>query len=261
MRWFLRLAYDGAGYNGWQSQPNATGVQSVIEKALSTMLREDVKITGAGRTDTGVHARCMYAHFDTSRPIESKEKFLSSLNRLVGRDIAVYELIEVKDDAHARFDAISRTYRYYVSGRKSPFSRGYSWECRRQLDVDAMNEAAALLLSVDDFTSFAKLHSDAKTNICKVTVARWERVRIPRPEFGDEEMLVFTIKADRFLRNMVRAVVGTLVEVGLGKMTVEGFADVIRRKDRCSAGTSMPAQALFLEEIEYPETIRMNNFK
>lgn len=256
MRWFLRLAYDGTSYNGWQSQPNATGVQSVIEKALSTMLRENVKITGAGRTDTGVHARCMYAHFDTSRPIESQEKFLSSLNRLVGRDIAVYELFEVKDDAHARFDAISRTYRYYVSGRKNPFSRGFSWECRRQLDVDAMNEAAALLLSVDDFTSFAKLHSDAKTNICNVTVAHWERVRLPRPEFGDEEMLVFTIKADRFLRNMVRAVVGTLVEVGLGKMTVDGFADVIRRKDRCSAGTSMPAQALFLEDIEYPVTIR-----
>lgn len=245
-RFFLRLAYRGAPFHGWQVQPNALSVQGEVEKALSTVLRIPVSIVGAGRTDTGVNAREMYAHFDYDGDLtENTEKgrLLVSLNRLVGRDIAIHDVIPVPADAHARFDATMRSYKYFVAFEKTPFFYPFSWHCPNGLDIDLMNEAARILLETDDFTSFAKLHSDAKTNICKVTKAEWT--------MEGDSIAVFTISADRFLRNMVRAVVGTLVDVGRGKLTVEGFRKIIERKDRCAAGQSMPGEALFLWEVKY----------
>lgn len=242
-RYFIRLSYRGAPFHGWQIQPNAVSVQEEIEKALTTVLRKEISIVGAGRTDTGVNAREMYAHFDYDEPLPDKGRLMISLNRLVGKDIAIHDIFQVAEDVHARFDALSRTYKYFVSFEKTPFFYPLSWFCPNGLDIDKMNEAAKILLKTDDFTSFAKLHSDAKTNICKVTEAKWTK--------EGENMAVFTITADRFLRNMVRAVVGTLVEVGRGKMTLEQFEEVVRIKDRCSAGQSMPGEALFLWEVKY----------
>ena len=242
-RYFLRLAYNGAPFHGWQSQPNAVSVQSTIEKAPSTILRADTPITGAGRTDTGVNAREMYAHFDTAEPISDAESLLKRVNSLVGRDIALYSLCEVAPDAHARFDATARTYKYFVSHTKSPFNYPHCWFCHTPLDYEAMNSAAAAMMEYSDFTSFSKLHTDVKTNICHITHARWEK---------EGEFMVFTITADRFLRNMVRAIVGTLVEVGRHKIGLDEFRAVIEKKDRCSAGVSMPGNALFLWQIEYP---------
>ncbi|MDE5958168.1 MAG: tRNA pseudouridine(38-40) synthase TruA [Muribaculaceae bacterium] len=248
MRYFLRLAYDGAGFHGWQTQPNACSVQQTIESALSTVLRRPTPIVGAGRTDTGVNARTMYAHFDTDSPIADPGRFLTGLNRLVGHGISLQRLIEVHPEAHARFDATERSYKYFVALEKSPFLRTSSWYSPTALDVDAMNEAAALLPATSDFTSFAKLHSDARTNICDVRHALWTSYDNP---FGVPG-LVFTITADRFLRNMVRSVVGTLVDVGRGKISHRDFQTIIERRDRCAAGTSMPPQALFLWDVKYP---------
>ena len=254
MRYFLKLAYKGTDFHGWQIQPNAVSVQETLEKSLSLILRFPTEITAAGRTDAGVHARVMYAHFDTKTPIENKEKFLKSLNSLTGKDISVYDLIKVATDAHARFDAIERTYKYFVDFSRSPFLYPYSWQCPSPLDLDSMNLAAQELLKVDDFTSFAKLHTDNKTNICKVSYAQWEKLSSPEilyfPPHG--EMSVFTITADRFLRNMVRAIVGTLVDVGRHKLSIDSFKRIIEMKDRCKAGTSMPAEGLFLWDIRYP---------
>lgn len=243
-RYFMDLAYRGAPFHGWQSQPNAVSVQSTLEDAMSKVLRCPMKIVGAGRTDTGVNARRMIAHFDTDAAIDDPKRFVAQLNSIVGNDIAVRSIRQVAADAHARFDATSRTYHYYAVTRKSPFAYPLSWKAPENLDFAMMNRAAEYLLEVDDFTSFAKLHSDAKTNICRVTEARWEQL-------GDHEW-VFIITADRFLRNMVRAVVGTLVEVGRGKMSIERFREVVGERNRCSAGTSMPGHALFLWEITYP---------
>lgn len=253
MRYFLKLAYNGERFHGWQSQPNAVSVQQTIEEALSTVMRLPVSVTGAGRTDTGVHARVMYAHADLPQPVADKGRLLLSLNRLVGKDIAINDLIEVADDAHARFDAVERTYKYFVTSAKSPFLYPFSWHSPSALDMERMNEAASILLDTGDFTSFAKLHSDAKTNICDVRKSVWK----PLGDSDDGislpvEGMVFTISADRFLRNMVRAIVGTLVDVGRGKISIEGFREIIEKKDRCSAGTSMPAGALFLWDVKYP---------
>lgn len=247
MRYFLKIAYDGTDFHGWQRQPNAVSVQETIEEALSIICREKIEIVGAGRTDTGVHAREMFAHFDCNE-IKDPDRFSSSLNKLVGNAISIGRPIRVKPDAHARFDAISRAYKYHIIFGKNPFEFKFSHNMVRKPDVEKMNEAASVLLETEDFTSFAKLHSDAKTNICKVSVARWEQ----QP---DSDKIVFTIKADRFLRNMVRSVVGTLLEVGTGKININEFREIIDRKDRCAAGTSMPAKGLFLEAIEYPEEI------
>lgn len=247
MRYFLKLAYNGAPFHGWQSQPNAESVQQCIEEGLATLLRCPTPITGAGRTDTGVNARVMYAHFDCEKEIEDKRRFLLSLNRLVGRDIAIDDLITVSDDAHARFDATEREYRYFVTFEKNPFIYPFSWFSSGELDVELMNRCGKILIDTKDFTSFAKLHSDAKTNICDVREAEWRVWDNPYGARG----IYFVIKADRFLRNMVRAVVGTLVDVGRGKISEDGFKDIILAKDRCSAGTSMPPQALFLWNIKY----------
>ncbi|MDE6824373.1 MAG: tRNA pseudouridine(38-40) synthase TruA [Duncaniella sp.] len=239
----MRLAYRGANFHGWQCQPGEVTVQAVIEAALSTILRSNIKIVGAGRTDTGVNARMMVAHFDVPEPLADPVRLVNNLNALVGKDIAIEKIYEVEADRHARFDATSRTYYYYAVTRKSPFFYPLSWKAPEGLDFGKMNEAAALLLETSDFTSFAKLHTDAKTNICRVTKAQWEQI--------GPDAWVFVITADRFLRNMVRAVVGTLVEVGRGKMSVERFAEVIAKRDRCAAGTSMPGHALFLWDVTY----------
>ena len=242
-RYFLHLAYNGADYHGWQSQPNAVTVQETVEKALSRVLRRQVAIVGAGRTDTGVNARSMYAHFDVDNEIADPQRLISALNSLVGRDIAIYGIRRVADDAHARFDAVARTYKYFVTTRKSPFDYRFAWNPPYRLDVDAMNAAAARLADYIDFTSFSKLHTDVATNNCRIYEARWT---------AEGDRLTFTIKADRFLRNMVRAIVGTLVDVGRGKTSVDEFCRIIERKDRCAAGASVPGNALFLWQVDYP---------
>lgn len=247
MRRFIELSYRGEPFHGWQRQPNATSVQQALEEALSTVLRSETVVTGAGRTDTGVNARRMVAHFDTEIPIADADTLVRSLNRLCGRDIAIHSIRPVREDAHARFDAVRREYRYFVTETKSPFLYPLTWHAGSNLDYEAMNRAAELLTHVADFTSFAKLHSDAKTNICRVDTACWTQL--------PEGVHVFTIAADRFLRNMVRAVVGTLVDVGRGKLSIEGFKDIIEARDRCRAGTSMPPQALYLWSVDYPEDI------
>ena len=244
MRYFIRLGYRGANYHGWQIQPQDTSVQQTLEEALATLLQTPTPVTGAGRTDAGVNARLMVAHFDAERPIDDMPRFIHSLNAILPADIAIYSITAVPDNAHARFDATSRTYKYFAITRKDPFRYPLSWRCPPDMDFDLMNQAAARLLDYTDFTSFSKLHTDVKTNNCRITHAAWTQ---------DDDQWVFTITADRFLRNMVRAIVGTLVEVGRHKMTVEEFCQVIERKDRCAAGTSMPAHALFLWDITYPE--------
>lgn len=252
----MRLSYRGEPYHGWQTQPGAVTVQEVIEEAMSKIMRRPMKIVGAGRTDAGVNARMMVAHFDTECAIADTERLVGSLNAMVGRDIAIHEIYRVPDGLHARFDATSRTYHYYAVSEKSAFFYPLCWKAPVGLDYEAMNRAAALLLDTSDFTSFAKLHTDAKTNICRVTHARWHRI-----DAFDGEGWVFVITADRFLRNMVRAIVGTLVEVGRGKITVDDFARIIERRDRCAAGTSMPPQALYLWEVTYPGVeASMTNF-
>lgn len=245
-RYFIELAYNGTRFNGWQIQPNATSVQGNLEKALSTKCREKISILGAGRTDTGVHARFMVAHFESELDQLDHPDFAYKLNSFLNRDISIFRIYKVKSGAHARFDALSRTYHYYITGRKDPFSQETAWFFRHPLNVTKMNEACAVLFDFIDFTSFSKLHTDVKTNNCKIYEAIWT-------EKGDQ--LIFTIKADRFLRNMVRAIVGTMVEVGQGKISVEDFRAIIEKKDRGSAGISVPPQGLFLTEIEYPKSI------
>ncbi len=245
-RYFVYLAYDGTAYHGWQIQPNGVSVQEVLMQSLSTCLRQEIVVVGAGRTDTGVHAKLMVAHFDCEGEPDTL-RLADKLNRLLPPDISVYRIVEVKPDAHARFDATSRTYKYYVTTAKNPFRRQYTYRLFTPLDIDRMNEAAQRLFRYTDFTSFSKLHTDVKTNNCRIMRAEWTSC-------GDDEW-VFTIQADRFLRNMVRAIVGTLIEVGRGKLSVEDFCKVIEQRDRCKAGTSVPGNALFLVDITYPDTL------
>ena len=242
MRYFITLSYDGTRYHGWQVQPNGISVQGELQRALSLILRQDIQVTGAGRTDTGVHARMMVAHFDHDEVLDAA-KLADKLNRLLPSDISVFKVEPVAPDMHARFSAKARRYEYYITTAKSPFMRQYRYKLHKAPDFQLMNQAAAMLLQVEDFTSFSKLHTDVKTNICHVTRAEWTQV--------DEVTWVFNIQADRFLRNMVRAVVGTLLDVGYGKLSLSGFQQVIQQKDRCSAGMSVPAQGLFLADIQY----------
>lgn len=242
MRYFITLSYDGTNYHGWQVQPNADSVQARLNDALSKLLAAETECVGAGRTDAGVHASMMVAHFDTDRELEC-ENFAFRLNRIVPKDIAVQKVERVADEMHARFSAKSRTYNYYVYTRKNPYRRHYATQLHFSPDYDAMNEAAKELLRVEDFTSFSKVNNDQKTNICDVTRAQWVQV--------EDDMWRFEITANRFLRNMVRAVVGTLLEVGRGRMTKDEFCRVISQKDRCSAGESVPGNALFLVDIKY----------
>lgn len=242
MRYFIYLSYDGTRYHGWQNQPNAISVQEEIERCLSTILRTKTSIVGAGRTDTGVHARLMVAHFDTPEPIDH-EQVGFRLNRMLPPDISISRIEPVADDMHARFSAKARTYHYYIHTHKSPFARHYSLETHYALDFDRMNEAGEYLLTVKDFASFCKTGSDVKTTFCDVRTARW--VETSPGEW------YFEITADRFLRNMVRAVVGTLVDVGRGRLSLDEFKAVVSSHKRTEARESMPAHALFLEDIKY----------
>jgi tRNA pseudouridine38-40 synthase len=246
MRYFIYLEFDGSAYSGWQIQPHSPSVQQTLEQSLALFLRQDVSVTGAGRTDAGVHASEMVAHFDLDEP-QDCAWMQNKLNGILPADIAVHRIVPVKADAHARFDAISRTYKYYVTLNKSAFNRDYSWFLPNEPDFEMMNSAAEILMKTVDFTSFSKLHTDTKTNDCRVTEAGWERLPDGRWEF--------TITADRFLRNMVRAIVGTLMDVGRHKLTIDGFKQIIESKDRCSAGDSAPAQGLFLHKIVYPDNL------
>ncbi|TKG88881.1 tRNA pseudouridine(38-40) synthase TruA [Puteibacter caeruleilacunae] len=245
-RYFIQLAYCGTAYHGWQIQPNANSVQETLEKALSTILREEIKVTGAGRTDTGVHASFFVAHFDCGKVINDTEKLAFRLNSFLPQDIAIQKIFEVDEEAHARFGAVERSYKYFVSREKSAFNNDFVARHHAVLDIDKMNEAALKLFNYTDFTSFSKLHTDVKTNNCEVTYAKWEA-------HGD--LMVFTVSADRFLRNMVRAIVGTLFQVGSGKISVDRFAEIIELKDRGLAGTSAPASGLYLVDVVYPKEI------
>lgn len=245
-RYFIYLSYKGTAYHGWQIQPNGLSVQEVLTKSLYTVFRTETEITGAGRTDSGVHARLMVAHFDTDKEIESLTGLTVKLNSILPKDIAVSKIVEVKPDAHARFDAISRKYEYHIVTSKNVFKSEYAARFNEHLDFEAMNQAAAILKEYSDFTSFSKLHTDVKTNNCIIHQASWTQ---------NEGEWIFTIEADRFLRNMVRAIVGTLLEVGRAKMTIELFREIIEAKNRCKAGTSVPAQGLYLVDVQYPEDL------
>lgn len=245
-RYFIELSYKGTNFHGWQFQPNASSIQECIEKALSTILRSKISIFGAGRTDTGVHARYYVAHFDSDIETLDSKDFRHKLNSFLHKDISVFSITKVKSDAHARFDAISRTYMYYINLEKNPFTQDTSWYYYKKPDIDLMNEACTILFEYSDFTSFSKLHTDVKTNDCKIFKASWQI-------HSDE--LVFTVQADRFLRNMVRALVGTILEVGINKIDLSDFRQIIENKNRDEAGLSVPAHGLFLTDIRYPDNI------
>jgi tRNA pseudouridine38-40 synthase len=247
-RYFIHLAYNGSDYHGWQVQDNAPTVQESLNKALSTLLSAELNVVGCGRTDTGVHASDFYAHFDLEKElsVEKRETLIFKLNRFLPTSIVIFALLPVKTVANTRFDAISRTYKYHVNRRKDPFFDDYSYFVYGDLDIDLMNQAANEMMKYTDFTSFSKLHTQTKTNNCKITEAKWEE---------EAHKLVFTIKADRFLRNMVRSIVGTLLDVGRHKISIDEFKTIIENKDRCEAGYSVPAKALFLDKVEYPEDI------
>ena len=249
MRYFLRFAYDGTAFHGSQRQPNGVTVQETMEQALALIFREEVQLTVAGRTDAGVHAHEMYAHFDIGDEEMRREgeRLVFRLNGILPDSIAIFDIYPVKENAHARFDAVRRTYEYHIIDHKDPFLCKQATRVRPGLDFAAMNESAKLLIGKQDFASFCRTNTDVKTTICDLKQAEWEEL--------DNGHAVFTISADRFLRNMVRAVVGTLFEVGRSKMTKEQFAEVITQHNRCAAGDSAPAEGLFLTHIEYPEEI------
>ena len=243
MRYFITFSYDGGRYHGWQIQPNGVSVQEKLEWALSTLVREEISVTGAGRTDAGVHARMMVAHFDVRSQELDCQQLTYKLNRLLPQDIAVQKVEPVDDEMHARFSAKWRTYHYYIHTSKDPFLRAYSCEIHYPLDFAKMNEAGRRLLSYEDFGAFCKSGADVKTTLCQVTKAQWVQT--------SDTTWYFEITANRFLRNMVRAVVGTLVDVGRGRLSIDDFCKVIEGKQRTQAGESMPAKALFLEDIKY----------
>lgn len=246
-RYFIFISFKGTSYHGWQRQPGAVTVQEELEEALSTILREQISVTGAGRTDTGVHASSFCAHFDCTRgDLSGNNNIITRLNNFLSKDISVNSIRDVLPDANARFSAVSRTYKYFITNRKDPFREDFSLLCRWDLDVQLMNETEGILRRYTDFTSFSKLHSDVKTNNCRIYEAKWENT---------DNVLVFKIKADRFLRNMVRAIVGTTIDVGRKKITLREFEDIILANDRCKAGKSAPAKGLFLTEIEYPNEL------
>jgi tRNA pseudouridine38-40 synthase len=243
------MAFDGTAYCGWQIQPNEKTVQQVMEHALTTILRQEISVTGAGRTDTGVHASYYMAHFDVEDPSLISpdldpvgQNFMFKLNRFLPPDVVVYKIFTVAPDMHARFSATFRTYQYHISAIKPLYNRNYSHHVYGPLDLDALDACCAMLLETEDFTSFAKLHSDVKTNLCKVMQASWKKM---------VQGYLFEIKADRFLRNMVRSLTGTLLDVGQGKLSVQEFEDIVHARDRSKAGQSAPARGLFLVDIGY----------
>ena len=241
MRFFIELSYNGTNYHGWQIQPDAVSVQEKINSALSTIYQKEIEVVGAGRTDTGVHASQMFAHFDVDNDIDKNLVF--KLNSILPNDIFIKNIMQVDDEKHARFDAIERSYEYRIWLGRNPFLLDFSWQIHSQKpDVNRMNEAAKLLLEYEDFESFSKVKTDVYTFNCNVTQAFWKQ---------ENELLTFYISANRFLRNMVRAIVGTLLDVGLGKLTVADFKEIIESKNRSNAGLSVPAKGLFLTQIKY----------
>ena len=246
MRYFLTLAYNGTAFHGWQRQPNAISVQQALEEALRTLLREPIAIVGAGRTDTGVHAKEMVAHFEANLSVEILENLPYLLNRFLKEDIVIYRLEKVKTDAHARFDATMRTYEYHLGFRKNPFKQQLYYYFHPSVSLEKMDQAAQILLEYEDFEAFAKTHSDVKTFLCNITKAHWESTK---------EGAIFTITANRFLRNMVRSIVGTLLAVGTGKIDVADMHKIIKSKNRGEAGFSVQASGLYLTEIKYPQNI------
>lgn len=242
MRYFAELAYFGKAYHGWQNQPDAITVQECVEKALFTLFQENISITGAGRTDAGVHARQMFAHFDTEKEFDA-ENLVYKLNSILPKDIALEQIFRVRENAHARFDAVSRSYEYHIVQKKDPFLFENAFYVKKDLDLAAMNEAAARLKNYRNFKCFSKSRTDVKTYNCIVTEALWKT---------EGDRLIFHITADRFLRNMVRAVVGTLLEIGEKKQPVEYIQKVIESQNRSKAGASVPAHGLYLTRIEYP---------
>ena len=249
MKYFVQFSYNGKAYHGWQNQPNAITVQQVLEKAFSTLLRTDISLIGAGRTDAGVHAKQMFAHFEVDE-IDKVEDLIYRLNSFLPEDIAVQEIFEVSLDAHARFDAIERKYEYWVMQGKNPFYTEAAYHVKHPLDIEKMNEAASLLIKFEDFECFSKSNTDVHTYLCDVKQAYW---------YQKDDLFVFTITADRFLRNMVRAIVGTLLDVGTGKTTLDDVKAIINSKDRSEAGYSVPAKGLYLTHIVYPNTITAKN--
>jgi len=247
LRFFIELSYNGKAYHGWQNQPNAISVQEVLEKALSTILKTKIAIVGAGRTDSGVHASQMFAHFDFQGDFESKD-LVYKLNSFLPKDIAVTSVFEVKPEIHARFYASSRTYHYKISTSKNVFDYDFAYQVHMPLDIEAMNVACKILLQYKNFQCFSKVNTDVKTYNCDIKTAFWTQ---------NADQLIFTITADRFLRNMVRAIVGTMINIGLGKMKPEDLHGIIASKNRSEAGFSVPAHGLYLVEIVYPETIRL----
>jgi tRNA pseudouridine38-40 synthase len=245
LRFFIKLSYNGKAYHGWQNQPDAISVQEVLEKVLSTILKRDIAVAGAGRTDTGVHASQMFAHFDFDSSLP--EQIVFKLNSFLPNDIAITSIFEVNEDAHARFHALSRTYNYKISISKNVFNYDFAYALQKPLDIELMNKACEILLQYRDFQCFSKVNTDVKTYYCKLMKAQWTLV-------NDE--LIFTIKADRFLRNMVRAIVGTLINIGLGKLELEKLHDILASKDRGEAGFSVPAHGLYLVNVDYPEHIK-----
>lgn len=250
MRYFVRLSYKGTNYHGWQFQPNAISVQEELERVFSVILQKQTPITGAGRTDAGVHAKDYIAHFEMDNHEFNKnlKQLVYKLNSLLPADIAIYEIWPVSESAHTRFDATKRTYHYFISYLKNPFLTDTAWMQYSELDIESMNKAGELLLQYNDFTSFAKLHSDNKTNICELMEAKWTNNK-------EEGYYKFEISANRFLRNMVRSIVGSMVDIGRGKINLEDFKSIIEAKDRSKAGISAPAKGLFLVKIGYPKEI------
>jgi tRNA pseudouridine38-40 synthase len=248
-RYFIELAYDGTNYHGWQVQPNAITVQEVLDKALATVLRQPVEAVGCGRTDTGVHASEFFAHFDFESidhgpwSTEEHERILRSLNSVLPKDISIKKIFPVTQEAHARFDATLRSYEYHIHFNKDPFKAGYSWELRHRPDTELMNQAATIIMQYTDFSCFSKSNTQVKTNNCKISKAEW---------VFKEDSLTFHISADRFLRNMVRAIVGTLMMVGRKEIEPEEVRAIIESKNRSNAGTSVPACGLYLTEVQYP---------
>jgi tRNA pseudouridine38-40 synthase len=242
-RYFIELAYDGTNYHGWQIQQNAVSVQELLNKALSTLLRHPIETIGCGRTDTGVHAKEYFAHFDGTKHEIENSKFEIGINALLPHDIAIKRIIPVNADAHARFDATLRSYEYHIHFEKNPFLNGYSWLLRDRPDMELMNQAAAIIMEYIDFSCFSKSNTQVKTNNCKIAKAIWEQT---------DNGIIFKISADRFLRNMVRAIVGTLLMVGKGEMHPEEIRTIIESKNRSKAGMSVPACGLYLTEIKYP---------
>ena len=245
MRYFISLSYNGTAFCGWQIQDNANSVQEELQKALSMVLKESISVTGAGRTDTGVHAKNYIAHFDCQSFIQDVPHTLYKINAILPQEIAVHNIFEVAPDAHARFDATSRTYKYYIHTNKDPFDNGFSLFVKPdRVNMELMNHAANYFLGEQDFSSLEKVNGGNKTSVCNVTYAKWEQI--------DENRYVFTVTANRFLRNMVRAMVGSLLEVGAGKRKPEWIREMLAMKNRCSAGQSVNGKALFLVEVTYP---------